>query len=269
MRLGLIVCSTLISACATASSAEKRFEPKEIPKDLVADVERAKKLGRAIWENDVVSARATDVMVEAKVLPNAPFRGWVTYQGPDGAYVVDFVTELAGGSLAATHEVRFKKGTSVEEDVDAFDPPRPLAPAAAAMFRARTAALRQMRTMCGTGLNPVVLPASLVGQDGWLVYILAGSTRNQDRVMGGHHLFRVSQDGSTVLEETRLSNSCLIDQLPAGAEPAALMVSHVVTDAPMETHVYTSFLYGLPVYVLTRRGLWEIEGEHIAFGGKP
>jgi len=269
MRLGLALSSAFLFACATSSSAGKRFEPKEIPKDLVADVERAKKLGRAIWENDIVSARATDVMVEAKVLPDAPFHGWVTSQGADGAYVVDFVTGLAGGSLAATHEVRFEKGTPNEEDADAFNPPRPLAPALAAMFRARTAALSLVKTVCGNGLNPVVLPASLAGKDGWLVYILASSNRSQDRVMAGHHLFRVSQDGAEVLEETPLSRSCLIDEVPKDAQPLFEAITHIVSPAPMETHVYTSLLYRLPLYVRTDRGLWKVRGQEITFLGGP
>jgi hypothetical protein len=47
----------------------------------------------------------------------------------------------------------------------------------------------------------------------------------------------------------------------------ALTITHLVTDYPLETHVFTSLLVRLPVYVLTSRGTWRVNGDQIAFLG--
>ena len=52
-----------------------------------------------------------------------------------------------------------------------------------------------------------------------------------------------------------------------GQTPVALTVSHLATEYPLETHVFTSLLVHLPVYVQTSRGTWRVNGEQIAFLG--
>lgn len=54
---------------------------------------------------------------------------------------------------------------------------------------------------------------------------------------------------------------------PAGTSAAALAVSHLVTDFPLETHVFASLLNKLPIYVVTRRGYWCVDGDRIRFLG--
>ena len=46
-------------------------------------------------------------------------------------------------------------------------------------------------------------------------------------------------------------------------------VTHNITDAPLETHVFASLLHRVPVLVLTRRGTWRVDGARIAFLGGP
>ncbi|MDX2050939.1 MAG: hypothetical protein SFV15_01020 [Polyangiaceae bacterium] len=42
------------------------------------------------------------------------------------------------------------------------------------------------------------------------------------------------------------------------------MVTQVVTDFPLETHVFTSLLTKKLLYVGTRRGIWRVDGERIS-----
>ena len=67
-----------------------------------------------------------------------------------------------------------------------------------------------------------------------------------------------------------LSNGAL--EIPtrddSGKPVAALMVSHVVTDFPLETHVFASLLHHKTIYVATRRGVWRIDGERVSFLGE-
>ncbi|MDD9934679.1 MAG: hypothetical protein OXT09_13805 [Myxococcales bacterium] len=50
---------------------------------------------------------------------------------------------------------------------------------------------------------------------------------------------------------------------PNGEVPEGLFVTHVVTDYPLETHVFTSLLIRMPVLVATSRGVWHVAGDEI------
>jgi hypothetical protein len=50
-------------------------------------------------------------------------------------------------------------------------------------------------------------------------------------------------------------------------DEAAMTITHLVTDYPLETHVFTSLLLHLPVYVATSRRMWRVNGDQIAFLG--
>jgi hypothetical protein len=78
----------------------------------------------------------------------------------------------------------------------------------------------------------------------------------------------VSGDGK-VREVRPLSKSILelSTKAPDGGKPEALVVSHIVTDYPLETHVFASLSANLPVYVATDRGDWLVDGDKISFLG--
>jgi len=105
----------------------------------------------------------------------------------------------------------------------------------------------------------------LIGEQGWLVYLLATTQNPGERVLAGHVLVRVNDNGLISLGATPLSLSCLIVpiDLPAGTEQAGTFVNHLTTNWPLETHVYTSLLYGLPLYVITQAGTWKVEAGRI------
>ncbi|HEY6477213.1 MAG TPA: hypothetical protein VI456_11575 [Polyangia bacterium] len=53
--------------------------------------------------------------------------------------------------------------------------------------------------------------------------------------------------------------------MPAGATPVAAAVSQIVTDWPLETHVFVSLLHDrTPIYVATKRGVWLVVGDKIS-----
>ena len=118
-------------------------------------------------------------------------------------------------------------------------------------------------------VNPVLMPASAFGEQGILVYLLAGTTKPDVAVFGRHFRAVVRGDGAAITSMTPLSNSALEipTRAPDGATPEALVVTHVVTDYPLETHVFTSLLVRMPVYVGTRGGTWRVDGDRIAFLG--
>lgn len=271
MNRTVLVLVSWIAACA--STPRGTPEGSAIPAQWAPQVERAERIGRLMLQNDVVSARATDVLMDAKVLGNDPaLRGWITFPAEDGGWTVQFISEGPAG-LGAGYELTFERDSPREANVERFSPPRPLDPTVAAMFRARGTALQKLAgtPMCGTGINPLVLPASLIGKDGWLVYLLASSHRAEDIVLAGHKLFRISEDGGRVEEEVALSRSCLIQQRAAAKPDEAPMhlVTHALHPHPIETHVFTSLLYATDLYVGTMdaRKAWAVEKGKVRLVG--
>jgi hypothetical protein len=57
-------------------------------------------------------------------------------------------------------------------------------------------------------------------------------------------------------------------EMPPDAKLSALTVTHLVTEWPLQTHVFVSLLHKLPIFVATSRGLWKIDGyQPIAYLG--
>ncbi|MEO5730036.1 MAG: hypothetical protein ABI134_27370, partial [Byssovorax sp.] len=154
--------------------------------------------------------------------------------------------------------------------LEAFSPPRACDLALAELVRARQIALAVMPTL-GQPVNLIPLPGDASGESGTLVYLLAGTTKSNVVVFGQHFRAVVPPSGSGAPSMMALSHSAL--ELPTrqsnGEAPVALMVTHVMTDYPMETHVFNSLLARLPLYVGTRRGVWYVDGDAISLISGP
>jgi hypothetical protein len=234
---------------------------RPIPTDLIVRVEQSQLLGRAIYLQNLASAVGTDVAVAGGGL-DARTRGWVTQDLGDGRWSVQFVMPEGDGFLA-TQEVRI---WGKSRELETFSPPRSLSPGAEAMFRARQAALAQVQGPCLPPYNTVVLPASLIGESGWLVYVLASSNQPDTYVLAGHHRFRLSDDGRAVLAHMALSRSCLISDLgDQKGKVVALTMNQIVADWPLETVVFSALLYWMPIYVATERGTWNVDQGSITY----
>jgi len=261
----------LCAGCAPTHAVIATDVPQAIPAELADAVKRSQLLGQALFQQDLISARGTDVMLEAKLLPSEEqLRGWLTVPTEEGGWRVLWISQTEQG-LGLAYEVTFPPGSARESNLERFQPPKPLTAEVEAMFRAREASVRKLTGFCGTGVNPVILPAALVGKEGWLVYLLGSSNRQGDVVLAGHRLFRVSPDGTEVEAELPLSRTCLVRAMEeSGGKVAGMMVSHNVTDYPLETHVFTALLYGMELYVATERGLWKVDEKgEVQFMQKP
>lgn len=227
---------------------------------------RAQSIGRAIYSDDDASARATDAMIAAHV-PADSVIGWVTQARGGDRYDVTFV----GGTAEAAEARYVVHVTATGADVETLDPPRPLDADGAAMFRARNLVARSMKELaqqaglepCAPPYNAVVLPAALRGETGWLVYLLAATTDPNRKILAGHLRVRVSGDGTSVLEATALSKSCLVADGKPDIKTEGLYVTHLLDPTPIETHVFTSLLYKLPLLVSAGGRNWLIDGDHI------
>ncbi len=227
-------------------------------------VRRSELLGRALFENDVAAAFATKLLLDSGALAGEErIIGWITQQG-QGSLLVTYVAE-ENGRRTVGYEIVFPGGPFGAPTLAPTPSDTPLAGERAVMYTARETAVSELQPQCNTNYNPVVLPASLIGQQGWLVYMLAANLNPGERVLAGHSVTRVSADGLTSMGSLPLSQSCQIEpiQLPQGTEPSGIFLVHRTTAWPLETHVYTSLINRIPVYVQTSVGTWTVDGDTI------
>jgi hypothetical protein len=114
------------------------------------------------------------------------------------------------------------------------------------------------------------MPAAVIGETGILVEVIAGTTKPNLAVIGRHYRVVVSEDGSRATKVIPLSKAVLelpTNNCPNQAKCAALVVSHIVTDASVETHVFASLLNRIDLYVTTSRGWWRVKGTTVEFLG--
>jgi len=239
-----------------------------VPKDLHADVELATAVGRQLYVLDKVAAIGTDVVLTK--VPDLGSRGLGGYiqlreadedGHPKDSFLVFFFTAETPPRIA--YRIRIKP--EAEPEFEAFDPPASAPGSFTAFARARQVAINSLPPT-DQPINPIVMPGATRGEKGVLVYLLAGTKRPNVAVFGRHFRALIPDGGTTPTYLLPLSNSILEipTKGPNGETPVALTVTHLVTDFPLETHVFNSLLLHLPIYVGTRRGVWLVDGDKVA-----
>jgi len=225
-------------------------------------------IGRQIYILDKVSAIATDVLRE-KVprFHEKNLAGYLPFQEggddlrPKDSYLVMFFTGEEPMRIA--YEIRIKPDAALE--FAAFDPPKPALPSFVHMAKARQAAVAALPSH-PQPINPLILPAELLGEKGMMVYLIAGTTKPDVAVFGRHYRVLIPEEGGPPGYVMPLSKGIL--ELPTKGKNGtveALFVTHLVTDWPLETHVFVSLLTHKPVYVGTKVGIWCVNGDKIRF----
>jgi hypothetical protein len=213
--------------------------------------------GYDLYIHDFMAAAATNI-VSAERLQNSDARGWIVVKDGDN-WKVRFV----GGcdeSVCSSFDVAFnleEKSSRLTE----FEVPEIIPDEQLAQWKARQLAMSSEIQRCSETYNTVVLE----GEDGtepvWVVYLLA-ATRDPDIVvLGGHHRITVSADGTRIIRSEPLTKSCL--QLAKNPDGSALMVTNAISQEPLETHVFSSLLYRIPLHVSTDLGVFAVEGNQI------
>lgn len=214
------------------------------------------KLGREISQRDEIAARAADLVLQtqpaAKVLK---MRGWITDLGKDEDKVY-LIADTPSGTLLA-YAVGFpRSGKPQVEDKRG----QPLPPDIALRYKARQTAIA---ALAGRFFDAQYNFEVLFDPDGsgFLVYALASTNKPGEQITGGHFRVTVSSDGSTAERVDALSRGIIRDtpKLPKGATQEAMVSTQLVSNVPVETFIYTSYLYHLPIYVGTMdRAVWRV-----------
>ena len=231
------------------------------------DIETIAQLGQEIYQQDIIAAKATDILFEQQLdLSTFQVHGWVITEDENGV-LVTFISDNKGNYQAAFEIRPESKGKNRFQIAGG----RELLEEELFRFQARETAKTQITTACSERYNSIVLkdPTS----DSWLVYWLAATTEPDIIPIGGHYRFTVSADGQNVQSADRLFRSCLSlsknpPDKPKDARPVALYMTHVVSPTPVETHVFLSLLHNVNFAVGTSDGaIWSIsEGQISRFG---
>jgi hypothetical protein len=223
------------------------------------DKSTLEKLGVAIYQQDIRAATATDLLFAKKIDPEKEgLRGWIV-DGDDQKMLVRFVREKQD-QFEAFYDVTFdgkkKPAIAVPKDPQLSD-------SQLAQFKARSLALKSITRPASQRYNFVILrdPES----DGFLVYALAATTEANAVMVGGHYRFTISRDGERLERSDELFRSFMVlstkpKDLPPGASLTALTMTTLVSDMPLETHVYLSLLHRMAFYVGTPdQHVWKVE----------
>jgi hypothetical protein len=261
----------LASDDAGPSNCHQGLCERPVPEKYRQSISDAQRLGRMIFEQDEVSARATDLLYarvpEEQRSPT--IRGWSTLPGP--WWRVSFFV-MAGKAMAVGYEINFPADQPPEKSRPTFrklSPPRSLdADERARLDAAQTAiaAINKAKAACGTNVNPVVFPGGVLGKKGWIVYLLASTHEPGTVVQGGHQRFVISEDGRSVVSSEQLSR-CGLQKVTK--DTVFMALSTPFYDLPNEGHVFSSLSTRLGFFLQTPVGVWEVEGEAIKFFSRP
>jgi hypothetical protein len=217
---------------------------------------KLEELGKTIFEQDRAASLATDRLLEASGRLPEGLRGWVTVPSGEGWRVI-FVQDKGDAYCSMLNVLVNGDGAGPLHRSDTCEP---LTANQRVMFLARQTALSALRTRCSEFYNSVVLPHD--GKDGgWAVYLLAATKDVEKVVVGGHVRVLVGENGLEIVNYQQLSKTCLTLDLPSpdAGEPVALVVTHVLDDHPIETHVFLSLLHRLKLLVMTESAMWSVD----------
>lgn len=215
------------------------------------------KLGHAMYRQDHAAWVATDALSARVGDPRAAgIRGWIVVEAGPNQRVRFLRSGGEGAEVAYDVAVTPSGKVALSEPTD-----RTLSDTERAMWSARQTALAGGATLCNPGYNTVVLPDP--ERPGWLVWLLAPMLKADTIPIGIHYRFSVSKDGSRVLQRDALTRSCATLDPREGSQegkvPNAVVVTHLVSAQPVETHVFLQLQAGFAMYVMTGKGIWAVK----------
>ena len=246
MRIVLLIAAVLFSFSSALASEIREFS--------IPTLER---LGAELSRRDAMAARASDlVLAKHPELKKGPLLEWVTDFSNGGSvyWIVD--TEPQPTPV-------YKVVGSRIEDIRGKPLPAEIQTRYHARRTAIKAVLPKLNGAYGAHYNFEVLNDP--DGSGFLVYALAATNKRDEMFVGGHFRITVSADGSTVERIDDLSKGLLRFKLE-GDKKLELNASAqaVNSNHPVETFVYSSYLYHIPMFVGTKdKAYWVVNDGKI------
>lgn len=263
MRLALIIAAMLALGAPAPAPLAAAAQSADEQRRIGWAVER----GQLLFGLDRAAWVATDDLLER--VPDAEargVRGYFVERDPDGFVTTFYARD--GERFLAAYRARVTQGGVTDPQVFHGAARPELAPAQARLAQAVEIAHEKAQSLQRCGSDPfnvaVVAPET---PDGPIdVYLMTPQT-SAGFPLGGHHRITLDASGRETARRA-FARSCLrMAKAPneAGAEVAAMMVTHLLDPIPTEIHVFTALAAEVPVYVaITRpRRLFEVTGEGV------
>lgn len=262
IRISAAILGVFALACAGDPSTRSEPPSSSVP-DIYRDaVSQAEEIGLLIFQYDRAAWVATDSLFAQ--FPNARrrLRGWIVEPTSSG-WLVYFV-RLNGGRAVYAYRVELSQHFEANTVIE-YATPEFLMPVHLERYSARRFALSSTTLLCSTNYNTVVLPAHVLGDSGWLVYLLAASTIPGEHYLGHHRVF-VDDAGTTILRTENLSKTCLRTS-PPPENAVGAGVTHLISETPIDIHVYRNLVTDMHLLVAAGGNMWSITEGQIAFHG--
>jgi hypothetical protein len=227
---------SLILFFSFVSFAQKKgeLEPNPVMPDVTVR-------GRALYEYDQAAWHATDA-VQATNPSTQSLGRYIAHKSDIGWKVAFGRLNDARNKFIVAYEAT--EGASLREfTVKKFDPPSEDTSFYLSAAKAIDTALHDFQGQ-KHAYNVAVLPAP---SDQLYVYVVPAQTKDGVYPLGGDTRYRITPDGSAIVEKRQLHKTILENDpnaSPKGSTPAAGFHAHVLSDLPEDTDVF---------YVLTRQ----------------
>ena len=253
------VLTIILGLCAAALPAAAQDASPAIRAFDIATIE---KLGRAMAEQAQAASTADEILSgQNRNLEADGIIGWIFDPTPARSRVR--FLHRRDGRLEVAYEVTFAKGARpafaipAKPEVTARDE---------AQLRARQLAADSIEKPCSPIYNTLAVPDP-ASPERWLVWVMATAIEPGAVAIGGHTRFTIAPDGSSILSRDALSLGCIVitpQPPPPGSNPAAAYVTHLISPTPVETHVFVSLLYDLPLLVgVPDQSVWQVQAGKI------
>ena len=250
MTQRLVAVSLFLFLSSLSFGGKKKQEPDPIMPDVTAR-------GRALYEYDQAAWHASDAVQAAhppkgslgRYIARKSEKGWMVAFGHLNDMRDKFLVGYEATQGAAPEEFTVKK----------LDPPQEDSTFYLAAAIAIDTALHDFQGE-KRPYNVVVLPA-LANQ--LYVYVLPAQTKAGIYPLGGDVRYRVTPDGSSIVEKRQLHKTILEippDSIPQGTTPAGGVHTHVLSDVPEDTDVFHVLTRQpqQPEFIGTRKKMYEI-----------
>ena len=215
-------------------------------------VEFVRRRGVDIYERHQASLVALEAASEVGLAEIAP-EGWITVR--EGAALrVRFVATCPEGPCIVAD-------VTIDEErlgAEALYPPVPMTEDERTRWRAKQLVFATQSATCQTPYNALVVPAE-APREGWTVYLIAQPVEADVVAVGGHARVYVDADARLVEGAEDFSAACLLAR--RSPEQNRIAVNYAYAPLPAETHVLTSLLHQLVLFVGTSRGVFEVNGD--------
>ncbi len=242
--------------------------PPPLTRAQTAQLAEATQRGRLLFALARAGLLATQDMLSRVSDPaGAGIAGWIAEPEGNATTVTFYAEGESGAPPSAVYRVSILGGRVTSREVFLAGNRPPLGPHQARMAAARRTTDGLDHQACGDQpFNVLVVPpaAPAAPID---VYQMSPQTRRGQFPVGGHFKSTVAADG-TVTASRGYTNACLdlaVPELPAGARPAPLAITHLLDPLPTEIHVFLALWTGRPLVVVADdpQRLFGVTGEGI------